>query len=474
MAHLACSALALSLLSAAAQPAEVKFSVDVSERATAIYHVACLADSIPCTRSVFESFWHERLTWTSADATALETWKTILARVGSAAPPARSAPFVGNTLSLRPAFQAQRRLLADVFGSTSPSDLQRRAGLSRADAGRLHQVIEHVRQRLRPWWRSARRVRVDVRHAESLLRGPEVASLVREVAAFVEARPGSRDIHVHAIPSPAPGSDLGSATFAGDHVVVEAGDALDARGLAAIALHEATHHLYDGSPAPKLAGLMDQFVGTGRPEAAALYALLNEALATAVQALAVERLDGDAGSPESNDGELYRHRTISRAARGALPVLRSSFREGTSLFGGFVDAYVKEASRAFGAEVESPVFLMSAVAVLPTDTAAPAAAVFQKELQPVNVAATDEWRQYPRLDLVFLMTHDVVKEAFRASFPEVGTFVDKRAFAFRGPRQGHASVFIVSGVDDRAVADAVRSLARLRSLRPSGLLLTID
>ena len=51
----------------------VELHVDLKERVNAVYHLACLAGTISCTRDAFERFWKDRLGWTDADEAALES-----------------------------------------------------------------------------------------------------------------------------------------------------------------------------------------------------------------------------------------------------------------------------------------------------------------------------------------------------------------------------------------------------------------
>src|SRR5262249_24766843 len=47
--------------------APLRFHVDASEFSNVAYHVSCLAETIPCTRPVFGTFWRDVLRWTPAD-----------------------------------------------------------------------------------------------------------------------------------------------------------------------------------------------------------------------------------------------------------------------------------------------------------------------------------------------------------------------------------------------------------------------
>ena len=55
--------LAIPLMAArpAAAPLDMRLHIDASLRTNAVYHLACLAGSISCSRDIFERFWKDRL-----------------------------------------------------------------------------------------------------------------------------------------------------------------------------------------------------------------------------------------------------------------------------------------------------------------------------------------------------------------------------------------------------------------------------
>lgn len=484
-----CLAIALCLvrLVPAAAPAPLTFDVDADAEATAVYHVACLADTLPCTKAAFTALWHGELRWSREDAEMLTAWQTIFTRVSDAAPPPTAAPYVGNTFALRPALQAQRQLLAALLDARSTADLQRRSRLDSADAARLRDVVHHFGRRLHPWWtaraRRTERSRLTsyADRVEALLRTPALAALTRNVSAFVEADTHAHGsgMRVHLIASPAPQADAASATYIANHLVIEVTSATQVRGLAEVVAHETTHYLYDSASPESLIALMEPFARIGTPQAAAFYALENEALATAVQLAAGARLEGAAAMAARDNQETYRHGMIPRAAQGAWRALEAAVGDDasarTTLRAGFTESYIREATREFGADAERPSFVLTSLALLPTERAGRATAVFEQEIQPLNVAATNEWQQFSQVPLVFLIGHDQLREAFGKTYPDVPALANGvRGFAYRGLREKNASVFILSGTDEQALIDVVRAFARQPSLKSSGLLLTID
>jgi len=70
---------------------------------------------------------------------------------------------------------------------------------------------------------------------------------------------------------------------------VEINKEMDTAAAGWVAVHEETHALYDLAPEDKKQALMQQFADSTDPSAGPFYEYLNEAVATAVQLLLLER-----------------------------------------------------------------------------------------------------------------------------------------------------------------------------------------
>jgi hypothetical protein len=291
------------------------------------------------------------------------------------------------------------------------------------------------------------------------------------VAAFVEAESPAPDIFVHLIPGPDAKSDAASGTFVSNHIFLEVTDAATSDGIASVSIHELTHYLYETAQARRHRELMQRFVRAEVSHASALYALLNEALASAVQGLMSERAHGSIEA-KTDDAE-YRHPFIPRLGRSTVPVLKEALARGSTLYGEFPQTYVREAVRELGPDVDNPRFFLTSAAILPTDKAAGAYEIFLEEFQPVSYIKSDQWRLFPELNLVFLLAYDELG-GFSTAFPDLAALTNRRGFAYMRSRDGQASICILAGADAGAIADVVRAFARLRSASSSGLLLSID
>jgi hypothetical protein len=140
---------------------------------------------------------------------------------------------------------------------------------------------------------------------------------------------------------------------------------------------------------------------------------------------------------------------------------------------GFAEAYLRAGVRELAGDLESPLFVLSAAAVLPSEKAADAYQVFLDEFEPVSFIKSEEWRLFPRMNLVFLASYDELG-AFSSAFPDLASHATKRGFAYRGSRDGRASVFVLAGADAAAIVEVVRAFANLRSASAAGVLLSIE
>src|SRR5688572_5229171 len=86
----------------AADPEQLRLHVDSVQRVNAVYHVACLAESIACTKDVFERFWKDRLGWTANDQTALDSWRQVMTDITNSAAARSPAPLLPNTPRFHP------------------------------------------------------------------------------------------------------------------------------------------------------------------------------------------------------------------------------------------------------------------------------------------------------------------------------------------------------------------------------------
>ena len=453
--------------SAAAPPLTLRFHFDSSETATAVYHLGCLAGTIRCTKANFETFWHTKHTWTTADQAQLDAWSAILRKVADAALPAEPSPYIGNSAGLWPSVSAQHRVMRAAIEARSLPDFQGRTWqwINNEEAARFYHAIEYFRAILHPSGR--KEVKDLLPQVEKSLRQNGAPALAAQMARFLETELKTGDVWFHLVPGPVFESDGASATPISNHVFMEVTSIDDkAVAVASVMLHELTHYFYDNAAMRKHLALMQQFVQSRDSEASSLYALLNEAIAVAVQAI----LGGTSKSTE--DG--YRDPFIPRAGRATTPVLKESLAKGATLFQpGFVEAYIREVNRELGGDRRDPRFVLKSAAVVLSGKGRAGYEVFLQEFAPVSYSNGDEWQRFPNENLVFIMGYDEW-QSLPESFPELPLHTNKRGFAYVDAGNGGRTICVLAGKDSEAIVEVVKALAKIKSLPTTGVVLLIE
>jgi hypothetical protein len=263
----------------------------------------------------------------------------------------------------------------------------------------LARILDAVEKRLHPWWVSTGvpTVRPKLKGIESRIEKLGAPAIARDVAAFLEVGDATRDVYLHAIPSPGFAGSDATASPTLNHFCMEIIHEFEAGAVTAIAVHELTHSLYELAPSEKKRSLMQAFVASPDPAAQGLYMYLNEAVATAVQLLLLER-NGQ------HDDDPYHNRYIPRLAFATLPLVRDALRQHTTLFGGFAAEYLTAGRKALGEDTDSLAFRFSSPALLGADDLR---AAFRQAASLMFVATSEAERaKFARLHVVRVMTDD--------------------------------------------------------------------
>lgn len=478
----------LALSQATATVQGVRVHADLSARVNAVYHAACLAETIDCTRAVFDRFWKSRLTWGEADQAALDAWRRVMTAVTAAAPPRAPAPLLPNTPRFHPAQAARTKVIVAAIEASSAADLQAKSQgiLSQEDAAELGRTVDHFEQRLSGWFEMAGGIAAQrkVNVLEDALRSRLFADSVERMAAFLQARLPAPDLYVHVIAGPEPSSDESAATQLGGHLLVEVVNGTTNEGIVSGAVHELTHYLYDCAPAERHQSLIDQFVQSGSPQAAGLYTYLNEAVAVAAQAMhepavtfgAVSAQGITSGGFRTKKDEGYRHPYVAPLGAAAVPIVRDAIARKRTLFDGFVAPYMKAGTGALKVKANEPQFLLAQVGLLlPADGNAIRTAWLQAMFPHASATFQDEREAslFPDLNIVrFVRYGDVPIPG--VSIPDLTSLLTHRAFAYALPRGLRATTYVLAGRDTEAIMDAIRKLATLTTLPSKGTVLTVD
>jgi hypothetical protein len=452
----------------------VDLHVDLKERVNAVYHLACLAGSITCTKDVFERFWKERLAWTDADQAALDLWRQTMMAVTNEAKPRPPAPLLPNTPRFHPTQVARTAVIVAAIESESVRGLRRRSHdvLNAETAARVKSAVDHFERRLRPWLRTTARLAVERRMAQvrQVARRSRFAETTAQMAAFLEAELPDSNAYVHAIVGPEPQSRDFTATQLGNHFVVEIVDAATADGIVSVATHELTHYIYDRAPAHKHLALIEEFVNSAAPSSAGLYTYLNEAVAIAAQGLHADKGDGP------DDDDSYRHPYVAPLGAVTIDLVTKAVADKATLFDGFASSYIAAGTAALKEKLLQPQFALAQVGLLlPNESDAIRTAYFETMFPQASAQLRDEHElnAFPDLNVVRFVRYDELG-ALGDRIPGLAALRGHRGFAYAVPRGQRARTYLLAGRDAEAIIDVITKLAGMKVLPSEGLLFSLD
>jgi hypothetical protein len=465
---------ALAEQARAAVPDQLRLHIDSNQRVNAVYHVACLASSIACTKDVFERLWKDRLGWTADDQTALDWWRQVMTDVTNSAPARSPAPLLLNTSRFHPGQAARQSVIVAAIESRSPQDLVRRSTgiLDLPNAVRIKQAIDHFDRRIRSWWRSERRQAIQrrVKEVEQHARRAGMPGAVVQVGMFLEADLPNPDVYVHAITAPDPQSKDYMATQFGNHFVIEMVDETTTGGIVGIAMHELTHYLYDRAPPNKHLMLLEEFMRSRVPSVTGLYTYLNEAIAGAAPGLLKEEAEEEPG----DESQLHPYEHPLRVA--AFPLLNEAIAHRKTLFSDFVGPYMAAGTIALKEKLRQPQFVLAQVALLlPEDSGRMTETYFGAMFPKGSVQFLDEAQldTFPDLSVVRFVRYDALG-SLGDIIPSVSSLRAHRGFAYAMSRGRGARTYVLAGRDTDAIVAVIMKLASLDSLTSDGLLFTLD
>jgi len=474
---LATAASAVDVRSAASAQAEgIRLHATATRRVNAVYHAACLAESLACTRDVFENFWKTKLNWQEADAAAISGWRLIMKAVSDRAPAQPVAPMFLNAPQFHPAQSAREAILvAALEARTAPEFRQRTRGrLSLSQADRLWSTIDYVQGRVAPLWPpDLNSLDARMRAVESAAAKTDMPGLVAEMAGFLEAQLPRPDIYVDGIIAPDPKSSSYGATQIGGHLLVELVDAMPAEDIVSGALHELTHYIYNLGPPAKHFALVDYFVQRGGPSAVGLYTYLNEAIASATQGVHTGRLR----EPQQEDKQ-YAHPYIAPLSSATVPLLDAALRRRETLFSGFAARYIEGGIAALEGKVTDPRFVLAQAAAIVSneDDQRLASSYFSTMFPHASARQPDESlvAPYPELSVVRFVRYDALDAVRLPAHADLLKLRKHRAFCY-ATRRGQVSWrVILAGRDVAAIDAAIARLGELSKWPGEGVLFTID
>ncbi|MRG95796.1 hypothetical protein [Polyangium spumosum] len=318
-----------------------------------VYQLDCMAGRHPCSRAAYEALWQDELGWDDEDRRTLEAFRESRESWSGRIEPSAKAPTAPLPLPHADRTVAARLAIAGLVSRT-PDEHVRFLGLVTSPEGalRAQALVDHFRPRFDRYWEREGRAHCEesAERLAALFQREGLTGHVEALAGFYGADlPDGAPLHFHLMARPAHRS-VDAARQIGGHAVIEmpAGEKPEDR--APVVVHEMLHHLHAAAPDERLAALARAFVETNDPLAPASYAVLDEALATALgTARSLARLDPGALQKKlAAPLGLYAEPTIDRVAKAALPFLEARLAEGQGLHDpGFAAGFLASVREAF-------------------------------------------------------------------------------------------------------------------------------
>jgi len=318
-----------------------------------VYQLDCMAGRHPCSRAAYEALWQDDLGWDDADRRTLEAFRESRASFHGRIEPHPTRPLSPLPLPHADRTVAARLAIAGLVART-PDEHVRFLGLvtTPADALRAQALVDHFRPRFDRYWEHEGRAHCEAsaERLAALFQREGLTGHVERLAGFYEADlPDGAPLHFHLMARPAHDS-VDAARQIGGHAVIEMPASERPEDRAPVVVHEMLHHLHAAATDERLAALARSFVETNDPLAPASYAILDEALATALgTAKALGRLDPPGLSRKlAAPMGLYAEPMIDRVAKATLPFLDARLAAGEGLHApGFAQGFLAAVREAF-------------------------------------------------------------------------------------------------------------------------------
>ncbi len=457
------------------------FELRAGELDTLLFHLHCLAGSIPCAREAFRGFWKRELALNAADERALLEWRETLRRYRASLELDEDAP---TRLNAPAAWDLGDKLLLASLSASSLDELRRSLGLLLAphDAERLSAIARAFEPRFHAWWLRAGKgpAATAARAWASLVSEKQLLPFAERVAAFYgPALPEKARIVFHVVLRPTVEGAVARSTASvwEHHVVLEAEAEQPPEERIGAVFHELCRYFYWARPIDARLSLLGTFAFSPEPAALGLYSLFDEAVASALaHGLVAEHVLGTERAALLLSGELGLHSDpyVDAAAKALVRPLERRLASGGRLDAGFAKEYLRLTAEALGPRARSPRLLLKTRAVVLGDAKlSPLVDALDAAVRPIKseVHLADEtWPldRFPELGgVVFLrlpqLRHLEAHPALfgPAALAELRALAPtSRAFVFGLRRSPRTDLYVFAGADEAALKEALDAFLR--------------
>ncbi len=334
------------------QAGDATFVFRAGATANLVFQLDCLAGLIPCSKDVFDKAWHAS-GWTEDDDAALTMWTELRGRYSGDIEDA-SVEDAETALPLPPRrTDVATRIRVASFGTRDREHYLDRLALfaAPADVVTARTILERFAPRALATWRSTSpQLRAAIDRYAKLAARPDMTELMTQIAHLLDARGALTAPQVFELVARPPGGDATRAEQLGSVGVVEVLTGAQAESMFPVIAHEMFHAWFASSPLERQRALVEQFLATGDPLAVPAWALLDEAVATALGNGFVQRAVDEieyARTLAAPQG-FYTDPEIDAVAKRLLPDLQARLaRRGTIFDPDFATIYLRSLRDAF-------------------------------------------------------------------------------------------------------------------------------
>lgn len=418
-----CLILIFIALSFSFVQAQFQVRVKLNAIANLTYQLDCVSGSpISCSDRNFTELWNREFIKSEADREMLADWKRLRETY---AQDFKLTDGEGGEYSV----SIFEKLRIAGFQSESVEDYTKKLDLLTAPVDRdsFERIIRHFEPRFKNWWEREAVKSGDefAKQTDLLLRSPKISVPLKQFYNFyVPVLPENYELTFNLFYTPDFVNEPTNGQQIQNYSIAEFKPGEKPEERVDVIVHELCHFLYDNLDSEKSEQLKKRFYGLNRATAIPAYNLLNESLATAFGNGLINRsvttplqFARYSVKPKS----FYNNDAIDRAAKANLVWIEDWLRQGKTINDPqFVETYISNLEKSFGAELENPKLYLSEQFLFVDEKIGSLRREVRRRLEVFSFYASegnwndkgllDDYKSQPNLNSLFIVHPDNIGE----------------------------------------------------------------
>lgn len=458
------------------------FEFHASPFANLVYDLNVITGVTRGSGDAFREAWTDGGVLRPEDEPLLTRWRSLVERYPLFVEFAADEPNLPYPLGHGPGMDWKDKLAIAGYASATPAALRDRLALlvSPQDIPRFVEVVERFWPRFQRWFAAQGEAEASrfARGLRALAERQGMLGLTERMAEFYGSDvPRGQVLHFHVMFRPRTAEERSSghvgttASELENFAAVEVVDGESPADRIDVVMHELFHFLYWTRPLDRHLGEARAFAASGHPAAAGLYAILDEAVATAAgNGVVGKRVMTPTAFEKMLAGPgLYAEPFIRAMGAALLPTMEHVASEGGHLDDDFVRAYLALADRALGDDVRAlHLLLRSRKLIVLQASETPWIMRFQQAFRGGSVGihvGDGDWglARYEHVSAVVMVRTESLgalegrspildAERLRAL---TEASAGKRGVAFGIQRSVDTDLYVLAAVDDAAMAELI-------------------